>query len=112
MWHYRRADPELSSLRAKELTDEIVNFTANIDVQVLQGNKVIEIRNAEVNKGTTGMYFMSKDKFDFIIAFGDDWTDEDLFKVLPKVSYELIIIEEMDEERDSYRIRMKKKART
>ncbi|HCJ67228.1 MAG TPA: bifunctional alpha,alpha-trehalose-phosphate synthase (UDP-forming)/trehalose-phosphatase [Elusimicrobia bacterium] len=89
VWHYRRADPELSSIRAKELMDDLVNFTANIDVQVLQGSKVVEIRCAGVNKGTAGMYFLSKDNFDFILAIGDDWTDEDLFKVLPETAYSI-----------------------
>ncbi|MDD2890647.1 MAG: bifunctional alpha,alpha-trehalose-phosphate synthase (UDP-forming)/trehalose-phosphatase [bacterium] len=89
VWHYRKADPELASIRAKELTDYLVNFTANIDIQILQGSKVIEIRNAGVNKGTAGLYWLSKSDFDSIIAIGDDWTDEDLFKVLPETAYSI-----------------------
>ncbi len=50
-WHYRMADQELSSIRAKELMDDLVHFTANIDVQIIQGNKVIEVRSAGINKG-------------------------------------------------------------
>jgi len=83
VWHYRRSDPELASIRAKELMDDLISFTANIDVQILQGNKVIEIRNSGINKGIAANYFLSKNKYDFIMAFGDDWTDEDLFKSLP-----------------------------
>jgi trehalose 6-phosphate synthase/phosphatase len=89
VWHYRRADPELAYLRAKELMDDLVNFTANIDVQVLQGSKVIEVRCAGVNKGIAGMYFISKNNFDFMLAMGDDYTDEDLFKVLPETAYSI-----------------------
>ena len=44
-WHYRRADPEQASLRAKELLDDLTGYTRNIDVQVFEGNKVIEVRN-------------------------------------------------------------------
>ena len=51
-WHYRRADPEQASQRAKELLDDLADYTRNIDVQVLEGNKVIEVRNTGVNKGT------------------------------------------------------------
>lgn len=89
VWHYRRADPELSAIRAKELMDDLVNFTANIDVQVFQGSKVVEVRPSGVNKGTAGIYWISKNKFDFILAIGDDWTDEDLFKVLPETTYSI-----------------------
>jgi trehalose 6-phosphate synthase/phosphatase len=90
-WNYRSSDPELASVRVKELTDDLIHFTANIDVQILQGIKVVEIRNAGVNKATAGMYFLSKDKFEFILAIGDDLTDEDLFKVLPQEAYSIKI---------------------
>jgi len=52
---------------------------------------LVEIRNAGVNKATAGMYFLSKDRFDFILAVGDDLTDEDLFKVLPQEAYSIKI---------------------
>jgi trehalose 6-phosphate synthase/phosphatase len=51
VWHYRRADAELASVCVKDLVDALVNFTANIDVQVLQGSKVVEVRSGGVNKG-------------------------------------------------------------
>lgn len=89
VWHYRRADPELASLRAKELVDDLVHFTANIDVQVVQGNKVVEVRNAGVDKGTAALHFLSKNRFDFVLAVGDDWTDEDLFKIVPPTAYSI-----------------------
>ncbi|MEW6095834.1 MAG: bifunctional alpha,alpha-trehalose-phosphate synthase (UDP-forming)/trehalose-phosphatase [bacterium] len=89
VWHYRMPDPELGSILAKELIDYLVNFTANIDVQVLQGSKVVEIRNAGVNKGVAGLHWVSKNDFDFISAIGDDWTDEDFFKALPETAYSI-----------------------
>ncbi len=88
-WHYRKSDPEQSSQQAKELMDTLVNLTANIDVQVMQGNKVVEIRNSGFNKGTAGMHWISKNEYDFILAIGDDFTDEDLFKILPDTAYSI-----------------------
>jgi trehalose 6-phosphate synthase/phosphatase len=87
VWHYRGADPELGVLRAKELMDELVEYTANMDIQILQGSKVIEVRNAGVNKGIAAMHFLTKKDYDFVMAIGDDWTDEDLFKSLPPKAY-------------------------
>jgi trehalose 6-phosphate synthase/phosphatase len=84
VWHYRRADPEIACVCVKELVDDLVNFTANIDVQVLQGNKVVEVRSGSVNKGAATMMFIPKSAPDsFVLAIGHDWTDEDLFRVLP-----------------------------
>jgi trehalose 6-phosphate synthase/phosphatase len=82
-WHYRRSDPELGAQRAKELIDELSRFTANLELQVLEGKKVIEIRGAGVNKGTIGVELALKMESDFILAIGDDQTDEDLFRSLP-----------------------------
>jgi len=86
-WHYRRADPEQSPQRAQELLDDLAGYTRNIDVQVFEGNKVIEIRNAGVNKGAAGLEWLSAQTPDFILGIGDDWTDEDLFRALPAVAF-------------------------
>jgi trehalose 6-phosphate synthase/phosphatase len=86
-WHYRRADPEQAPLRAKELLDDLTGYTRNIDVQVFEGNKVIEIRNAGVNKGTAGLEWLTAHTSDFIFCVGDDWTDEDMFRALPSTAF-------------------------
>jgi trehalose 6-phosphate synthase/phosphatase len=86
-WHYRRADPEQASQRAKELIDDLAGYTRNIDVQVFEGNKVIEIRNSGVNKGSAGMEWLKQFTPDFILGIGDDWTDEDLFRALPPTAF-------------------------
>ncbi len=86
-WHYRRADPEQAPERAKELLDDLAGYTRNIDVQVFEGNKVIEIRNAGINKGSAGLEWLTHHTPDFILAVGDDWTDEDLFRALPPTAF-------------------------
>ena len=86
-WHYRRADPELANVLAKELLEHITSFTATIEVQVLQGKKVIEIRSAGINKGAAAVSFLDQSKKEFLFAAGDDTTDEDIFKALPQSAY-------------------------
>jgi trehalose 6-phosphate synthase/phosphatase len=86
-WHYRRADPEQASRRARELLDALAGFTRNVDVQVLEGNKVLEVRNTGVSKGTAATEWLAGLGADFILAIGDDWTDEDLFRALPANAY-------------------------
>lgn len=83
-WHYRSSDPEQASLVVAEMTDHLVNLTAKTDLQLLQGNKVVEIMHAGVNKGLAALDWLSKDDFDFVLAIGDDRTDEELFRVLPE----------------------------
>ena len=86
-WHYRRADLEQASLRSKELLDDLTGYTRNIDVQVFEGNKVIEVRNSGINKGTAAREWLSAQTPEFILGIGDDWTDEDLFRALPLTAF-------------------------
>ncbi|HUA64658.1 MAG TPA: bifunctional alpha,alpha-trehalose-phosphate synthase (UDP-forming)/trehalose-phosphatase [Alphaproteobacteria bacterium] len=86
-WHFRRADPDQASQRAKELLDDLSGYTRNIDIQVLEGNKVIEVRNSGVNKGTAAMEWLNGRELDFVLSIGDDWTDEDMFRALPESAY-------------------------
>jgi trehalose 6-phosphate synthase/phosphatase len=87
VWHYRAADPERGREAARELADHLLVFTASIDLQVLRGNKAIEIRKAGVNKGSAVQQWMTKNDFDFILAIGDDLTDEDMFAALPQWAF-------------------------
>jgi trehalose 6-phosphate synthase/phosphatase len=88
-WHYRKANPDLGQLRSSELFDYLNEFLAATDLHVMHGNKVIEVRVSGINKGNGIMPWLSKGKWDFILALGDDWTDEDLFKVLPAKAYSI-----------------------
>ena len=76
-------------MAARELTDDLIALTANIDVQVVQGNKTVEIRNAGVHKGLASQNWLVKNPCDFILAIGDDLTDEDMFTVLPGRAYSI-----------------------
>jgi trehalose 6-phosphate synthase/phosphatase len=82
-WHYRNADPDLGAQRAKELVDELTQYTANLDIHVLEGKKVVEVRTAGVNKGAVAVDLVHRLEPDFILAVGDDQTDEDVFLALP-----------------------------
>ncbi|MBF9221252.1 bifunctional alpha,alpha-trehalose-phosphate synthase (UDP-forming)/trehalose-phosphatase [Hymenobacter ruricola] len=87
VWHYRRADAELGASRARELTSHLTFMASNTDLQVLEGNKVVEIKSAGINKGTAAARILSANHPDFILALGDDRTDEDTFGAMPPEAY-------------------------
>ena len=89
VWHYRRVDPELASVRVSELKETLYFLTTNLKVEVAEGNKIVEVKNAGINKGQAAMNWISKKKWDFILAVGDDLTDEDLFRELPDDAYSI-----------------------
>ncbi len=90
VWHYRKADPKLALMRASELKAALRNLTANLNLGLLEGSKVIEIKNTGINKGRAAQKWLAKkERRTFIMAIGDDWTDEDVFAILPSKAYSI-----------------------
>jgi trehalose 6-phosphate synthase/phosphatase len=83
-WHYRKADKGLGELRAKEIVGNLKYATANLGLQILEGNKVIEIKSANINKGSAAKEWLKNYPASFVLAIGDDHTDEDTFKAMPE----------------------------
>lgn len=83
-WHYRRTDPSLASERARELQDSLTHLVANLNLGVLSGNKVLEVKSTTVDKGRAAQRWLQRGGWSFILAVGDDRTDEDMFAVLPQ----------------------------
>jgi trehalose 6-phosphate synthase/phosphatase len=90
VWHYRKVEEGLGELRANELMSNMRFLTDDKSLQMMGGNKVIEIKNFEVNKGKVASW-LDKDNYDYILALGDDHTDEDMFKALPADAYTIKI---------------------
>ncbi|HKG08865.1 MAG TPA: bifunctional alpha,alpha-trehalose-phosphate synthase (UDP-forming)/trehalose-phosphatase, partial [Pedobacter sp.] len=87
VWHYRKAEKGLGELRANEIVNHLRLFIADKGLQMMEGNKVIEFKNIEVNKGKAALNWLHDNNPDFILALGDDHTDEDIFKALPQNAY-------------------------
>ncbi|MGB5647916.1 MAG: trehalose-phosphatase, partial [Muriicola sp.] len=62
------------------------SLIANDDLSVLNGNKVMEIKSSNVNKGRAAMRIFTQKEYDFVFAIGDDWTDEFMFQELPETA--------------------------
>ncbi len=87
VWHYRNADPDLGLQRAWELKDELRTLTSNLNLEIMDGDKVLEIKYSGINKGRAALQKMGSVSYDFIFAVGDDWTDEYTFEAMPEEAY-------------------------
>jgi trehalose 6-phosphate synthase/phosphatase len=90
-WHFRRADPEFALMRVAELKELLMKLTENFDLGIIEGNKMLEVKNAGINKGRAALNWITKQDWDFILAVGDDVTDEDIFEVLPENAYSIMV---------------------
>jgi len=89
VWHVRGADAELAGLRRSELRDAVQDMTANLDVGVFEGDKILEIKRTGVDKGRAVARWFQHGTWDFVLAIGDDYTDEDMFGALPPEAYSI-----------------------
>ena len=82
-WHYRQTDPDFGSKRATELVTVLTSLIGTDHISILSGNKVLEIKSGNVNKGRACTSVLARGEFDFVFAIGDDTTDEFMFQELP-----------------------------
>lgn len=84
VWHYRMADPEFGDWLANDLVANLNQMLADAPVKAVKGQKTVEVKSLWANKGQVCSRLLRLDHMpDFIMAAGDDVTDEDLFARLP-----------------------------
>ncbi|MDF3819416.1 bifunctional alpha,alpha-trehalose-phosphate synthase (UDP-forming)/trehalose-phosphatase [Leptospira sp. 96542] len=81
VWHFRNADPDIGLNAAREMLDELSQLSSNQGFFVQRGNKIIEVREYGTGKGKAALKILPTQETD-IFVFGDDTTDEDMFKDL------------------------------
>jgi len=84
VWHYRKTDSWLAELREKQLIESLVYPCSKLNLQIMRGSKIVEVKVPNVNKGICAQQMLKLKNWDFILSIGDDTTDEDMFKVLPE----------------------------
>ncbi len=82
VWHYRNVVPELAFNRTSKLRQELIGIVDDETAEVHTGDKIIEVKQKNVNKGRVVSELVERYHPDFILCAGDDYTDEDMFDVL------------------------------
>jgi trehalose 6-phosphate synthase/phosphatase len=83
VWHYRNVDIWLAELRSQQLINALIGPCSRLNLQIIPGNKVVEIKPPDFTKGSEVQRLMEKNNYDFVLAIGDDTTDEDMFRAMP-----------------------------
>lgn len=90
-WHYRQADAQFGPRQARELRHYLRETLSNMPVEVIKGEKVIEVRLYGVHKGVAAHRILAEENGQTIFAMGDDRTDEDLFAAIPPQSMSVCV---------------------
>lgn len=98
LWQFRDADPEFGWLQSKELEDHLTTVLKPFSVEILRGSGsadgdggYIEVRPGGVNKGAFVSGILSRQVEmglmpDFILAMGDEESDEMMFEAVKEFS--------------------------
>lgn len=78
VWHYRESPAYYAQKYAVIIKQTTRPLLKRLNIELHQGNKVLEFRTPGINKGTAVRRFIDK-SYGFILAIGDDYTDEDIF---------------------------------
>ncbi|HEV8612024.1 MAG TPA: bifunctional alpha,alpha-trehalose-phosphate synthase (UDP-forming)/trehalose-phosphatase [Gemmatimonadales bacterium] len=83
-WHWRAADPEVGDRQANELGLHLGQLLSNLPLELLWGDRVLEVRPHGVHKGLVAAELAAEHLPEgVLVAAGNDRTDEDLFTALP-----------------------------
>lgn len=87
-WHYRAASPYYAQKNLVALRRVLKPLVKEYGLQLLEGNKVLEVRPSDVSKRRAAQEWLIHDH-DFLLCIGDDVTDEDMFAVMPPHAYSI-----------------------
>lgn len=79
-WHYRNSIEGYKYSR--NLIHRLKYVAERHNLKIIDGNKVIEVMNESGGKGKAVRQLLMHGTYDFILAIGDDSTDEEMFEEL------------------------------
>lgn len=88
VWHYRASPPYYAQKYAVIIKRAFKPVLKTYGLELLQGNKVLEIKNPRISKGKAASNWLIRG-YDFMISIGDDVTDEELFTTLPEFAHSI-----------------------
>ncbi|MBK7874902.1 MAG: bifunctional alpha,alpha-trehalose-phosphate synthase (UDP-forming)/trehalose-phosphatase [Planctomycetes bacterium] len=85
VFHWRAAALEFGARQVNELRQHLSEVCSGLGVQLLPGDRVLEVRPAGLSKALAADRIAARSSVEaFFLAVGDDRTDEDLFAALPE----------------------------
>lgn len=83
VWHFRCVDDWLAVIREQQLINVLISPCNRHGLQLMRGNKILEIKSPSYSKAIELKRLLRNGRYDFMLAIGDDVTDEDMFMAMP-----------------------------
>lgn len=89
VWHYRQAAAYRAEAQLAVLRTRLRMLQMHHDFKVKNGKKIVEISPAAISKGQAAANLAAG--HDFVLAAGDDTTDEDMLRAVPSSAWTIKI---------------------
>jgi len=88
-FHFRGANAPDTPERVRRLMEQLQALAHGHELHIVDGKKIVEARVAAINKGFAMQQWIRRGLRTpgFILAIGDDTTDEDLFAAMPAKAF-------------------------
>ena len=83
-WHYRTSDQRSAMRERPVLVGELRTVCGPLGLMVMENSKVVEVCPLTTSKGKAVGPWVSGGSYDFMLAVGDDTTDETMFAAMPE----------------------------
>ncbi|MGZ3861689.1 MAG: trehalose-phosphatase [Bacteroidia bacterium] len=87
VWHYRLCDLKNESKELAAVYNSLEKLDSSSMVKIKQGKKIIDITCPSANKGVATDLLLHIFRPGFVLAIGDDTTDEDMFSSLQQMNH-------------------------
>jgi trehalose 6-phosphate synthase/phosphatase len=91
IWDYSKAAFDLGEMRARELVNELTGVTANMQLQIMEYGKKVELRSGGLSKEHASLKWLTAEKWDFVLVISGGFTGDRMFEHLPTNSYTINI---------------------
>ena len=87
VWHYRESPPYRAQKNLTLMRKELRPLLAPLELRAHAGKKILEIKHKDTNKGVSVKQQLKTKDYEFILAIGDDYTDENMFRAVPPQAF-------------------------
>lgn len=86
-WHYRTSNQRSAMREREQLVTRLRKVCNDLGLMVMENSKVVEVCPLTTSKGHAVSEWVNSGKYDFMLATGDDTTDETMFAAMPEDSW-------------------------
>ncbi|MDB5184829.1 MAG: hypothetical protein JWN38_637 [Candidatus Saccharibacteria bacterium] len=89
VWHYRESPAYTAKKNLVVLRSALKPILEQYGLRAHAGKKILEVKPKNINKGAAVKAALQQTDYRFVLTAGDDYTDESMFRAVPRGAYSI-----------------------